>query len=523
MYNPVLHSYWYPEQNGVILLDERLQELTARLGEIQDLERAGAVLAWDQQTYMPAGGAVARAEQMATLQKTAHTWFIADEIGEMLEALSKSGSDWDYDSDGASLVRVVGRDYQKARKIPPDLVAELARVSALAYEAWVKARQQSDFSQFRPYLERIVDLNIQVAEALGYEDRIYDPLLDQYEPEMKTDQVAALFDELKVVTVPLIKAISERADAGDDSMLHKPTDVQKQWDFGVQVIQDLGFDFDRGRQDRSPHPFTTSFSLGDVRLTTRLDPDYFPAALFGSLHECGHGLYEQGLSPALERTSLADGASLGVHESQSRLWENLVGRSRAFWLHYFSRLQGVFPEQLGDVDEERFYRAINRVEPSLIRVEADEVTYNLHIMLRFELENDMLEGKVRIADLPEAWNAKMQGYLGIVPPDDASGVLQDVHWSGGVFGYFPTYSLGNMLSVQFFDKAKSDIPSLIDQIAAGQFDELLDWLRRNVHQHGRKYTPAELVKRVTGNELTAADYLAYIKAKFSEIYGLSSP
>jgi carboxypeptidase Taq len=337
---------------------------------------------------------------------------------------------------------------------------------------------------------------------------------------MKTGQVAAIFDNLKKELVPLARAISERADTVDDSVLHKSYDEQKQLDFGLEIIRDFGFDFTRGRQDKSVHPFTTSFSTGDVRLTTRVDSNYLPTALFGTLHECGHGLYEQGISPALERTSLDDGASLGIHESQSRLWENLVGRSRGFWLHHFPRLQATFPDQLAGVDVEAFYRAVNHVEPSLIRVEADEVTYNLHIMLRFELENEMLEGKVKLADLPEAWNAKIKTYLGLTPPNDVLGVLQDIHWSGGMLGYFPTYSLGNLISVQLFDKAQADIPSLHDQIAAGQFDELLGWLRQNVHQHGRKYTPAELVKRVTGDDLTAANYITYIKTKFSDIYGL---
>lgn len=501
-------------------MDQKLQELKVRLGEIRDLNKAAALLGWDQQTYMPPGGAAARAEQLATLQKTAHDWFIADEIGELLEALSRDEAGWDHGSDEASLARVVSRDYEKARKVPGELVAEFARVSTLAHEAWVKARQASDFSQFQPHLERIVELNVRLAEALGYEDRIYDPLLDQFEPEMKTAQVAGIFDELKGELPPLVKAISESADVVDDSILRQTYDEQKQWDFGLEIIKDFGFDFARGRQDRSVHPFTTSFSINDVRLTTRVDANYLPTALFGTLHECGHGLYEQGVSFDLERTSLDDGASLGVHESQSRLWENLVGRSREFWSHNFPRLQTFFPDQLAGVDVETFYRAINRVEPSFIRVEADEVTYNLHIMLRFELENEMLEGKVKIADLPEAWNAKMETYLGVVPPHDALGVLQDVHWSGGMLGYFPTYSLGNLISVQFFDKAKTDIPSLPDQIAAGEFDELLNWLRENVHRHGRKYTPVELVKRVTGDGLTATNYITYIRSKFSEIYGL---
>lgn len=501
-------------------MEEKLQALKALLGEVQDLHKAAALLGWDQQTYMPPGGATARAEQLATLHKTAHSWFITDEIGELIEALNSNGAGRDFDSDEASLLRVVARDYEKARKVPSELVAEFARVTALAFEIWAKARERSDFSMFQPHLEKIVDLNLQLAEALGYEDRIYDPLLDQFEPEMKTAQVAAIFDDLKVELLPFAKTIFERTDAVDDSALHVNYDGQKQWDFGVEVIKDFGFDFARGRQDKSVHPFTTSFSISDVRLTTRIDTNYLPTALFGTLHECGHGLYEQGINLSLERTSLDDGASLGIHESQSRLWENLVGRSREFWSHYFPRLQTFFPDQLADIDTEAFYRAVNRVEPSFIRVEADEVTYNLHIMIRFELENDMLEGKVKIVDLPEAWNAKMEEYFGIVPPNDAQGVLQDVHWSGGSLGYFPTYALGNLISVQFFDKAKSDIPSLHDQIAAGQFEELHNWLQEHIHQHGRKYTPADLVKRVTGNNLTAGNYVAYITTKYSDIYEL---
>src|SRR5512136_911665 len=361
-------------------MEDKLNELKTRLGEIRDLNRTAALLGWDQQTYMPPGGAAARAEQLATLQKTAHTWFIADEIGELLEALGGAG--WDYDSDEASLVRVAARDYVKARRVPSELVAEFARVTTLAFEAWARAREASDFALFQPHLEKIVELNVRLAEALGYQERIYDPLLDQYETEMKTAQVAAIFSSLKTELIPFVQAIAGQAGRADRSVLFKTYDEQKQLEFGLSVIKDFGFDFTCGRQDKSVHPFTTSFSVGDVRLTTRVDAAYLPMALFGTLHECGHGLYEQGISPALERTSLDDGASMGVHESQSRMWENLVGRSREFWSHYFPRLQATFPDQLAGLDAEGFYRAANCVEPSLIRVEADEVTYNLHIMLR---------------------------------------------------------------------------------------------------------------------------------------------
>jgi carboxypeptidase Taq len=499
---------------------EALKLLRTRLGEVWDVRRAAAVLEWDQLTNMPPGGAAARAEQLATLQKTAHTWFTSDEMGRLLETCRGLVAEWDYDSDAASLVRVTTRDYNKARKIPPALVAELARVSALAYEAWVRARANADFPLFQPHLERIVDLNIQIGEALGYQDRIYDALLDQYEPEMKTAQVAALFDALKAELVPLVRQVAEKGMAVDAAVLSRPLSVEGQWDFGVMVLRDIGFDFERGRQDRSVHPFTTAFSVNDVRLTTRLDPNYFPQALFGTIHEGGHGLYEQGVAPELERTGLDDGASLGIHESQSRLWENLVGRSRPFWQHYLPRMQQTFPGQLDDVDVETMYRAVNRVQPSFIRVEADEVTYNLHIMLRFELETDMLEGKVRLSDLPAAWNAKMRDYLGVVPTDDAVGVLQDVHWSGGMLGYFPTYALGNLYSAQIMDQVRRDIPDLTDRLARGEFGVLLGWLREKIHRHGRKYTPAELIQRVTGRELAAASYLTYIHAKFGEIYGL---
>ena len=335
---------------------------------------------------------------------------------------------------------------------------------------------------------------------------------------MRASRVKRLFDELRARLVPIVQAIAER-EPPDDSVLKQEFDERKQWDFGLAVIRDFGFDFERGRQDKSAHPFTTAFSVNDVRITTRVQRDYFPTAFFGTLHECGHALYDQGFDPQLERTPLASGASLSVHESQSRLWENLVGRSRPFWEGYYPKLQETFPAQLGDVELDRFYRAINRVEPSLIRVEADEVTYNLHIMLRFELELQLVERKLPVSDLPEVWNAKMKEYLGVEPPNDAQGVLQDIHWSGGAIGYFPTYTLGNLLSAQLFQSAQRDIPDLIEQIRSGRFQELLGWLREKIHKHGRKFPPMELIRRATGRELETESYLKYIREKYSEIYG----
>ena len=501
-------------------MEEKLQELKIRLGEIKDLQAAANVLEWDQMTYMPPGGTAARAEQLATLRKMAHALFVSDEIGHLLEELQAETADLDYDSDEACLVRVTARDYERERKIPDWLVAEMAKATALAHEAWVQARAESNYPHFQPHLQKIVDLNIQMAEALGYEDRLYDALLDLFEPEMKTAQVARIFEELKAELVPLVGAIAEKKDAVDDAILFRDYDEEKQWAFGLEVLRQIGFDFERGRQDKSAHPFTTSFSTNDVRLTTRVYRNQFKTALFGSIHEGGHALYEQALSPALERTPLRDGASMGVHESQSRLWENVVGRSRGFWTFYFPRLKEFFPDQLDGMDPETFYKAINKVEPSMIRVEADEVTYNLHIFLRFEIENDMLEGKVKLSDLPEAWNAKMKAYMGIVPANDAEGVLQDVHWSMGTIGYFPTYTLGNLLAVQFYNQALAEIPEISVQIERGEFDPLRTWLKERIHVHGKKFTPADLVKRVTGSKLSARPFVEYVRAKYGDIYGL---
>lgn len=500
-------------------MEEKLQIFQTKLNDVTNLRRASAVLGWDQQTYMPPGGAAARAEQLATLDKLAHKLFTTAEIGQLLADLEQAG--FEYDSNEAGLLRVVHREYDLACKLPPQLVEEMSRTFSLGQQIWTKARQEQDFAQFRDILAKIVDLNIQAAEAYGYDDNIYDALLDQFEPGMKTAEVAAVFAELKAGLVPLVQAIAEQSSAVNGSLLAQEFEEKAQWDFGLIPLKAIGFDFERGRQDCSAHPFTTNFSVNDVRITTRVKKDAFPSSLFSTLHEGGHALYEQGSDPALEGTLLAGGTSLGVHESQSRLWENVLGRSREFWQFYYPRLQQAFPAQLGRDSLDDFYRAINKVEPSLIRVEADEVTYNLHIFLRFELEQELLTGRLKVADLPEAWNAKMREYLGLTPPNDALGVLQDIHWSGGMLGYFPTYTLGNVLSVQFYRQAQQDMPDLPEQFARGEFGALLGWFRQNIHRHGRKYTATELIRRTTGADgLQAGPYLAYIHQKFSEIYGL---
>ena len=499
--------------------NEKLQQLKNLLGEVWDISMAAAVLGWDQETYMPPGGSEARGMQLSTLSRLAHTKFTSPQIGELLAELEPEAANWDPDSDEARLIKVTRRDYDKATKVPSDFVAEVARVASEAQVAWREAKEKSDFSKFEPYLARIVELRRQYADFFAPYEHVYDPLLDDFEPGLKTADVQHIFDALRPQQVALIKAIAEKPQV-DDSFLHQHYDEKKQWDFGIEVITKFGFDWERGRQDKSAHPFTTNFSVNDVRITTRIVPDFLGTGLFGTMHECGHALYEQGVDPALERTPLGHGASLAIHESQSRLWENLVGRSRPFWEHFYSRLQEYFPAQLGNVDLETFYKGINKVEPSLIRTEADEATYNLHIMLRLELEIALMEGSVEVKDLPEVWNEKMREYLGVTPPDDAHGVLQDIHWSMGALGYFSTYALGNLISAQWWERMHEDIPNLDEQIRAGNFADLLGWLREHIHRHGAKFEPQELVKRVTGSEIDPAPYMRYLKTKYGEIYNL---
>jgi len=502
---------------------ETVDRLKSHLTAIVDLRAAASVLSWDQQTQMPPGGGRARAEQLATLSRIIHEMFTSSRTRELLEAAEAVRDQLDPASDEAALVRMTRRDFDKATKLPTDFVAERRRASSLSVEVWRKARPANDFAMFRPPLEQMVDFARRTADYLGYTDHPYDALLDQYEPQMTSREVIDLFRRLREGTVPLVRAIAERGPVVDASFLSREYDEAKQEAFGVAVVRAYGYDFSRGRLDRAPHPFATGFSRDDVRITTRYDRRYLPAAIFAIFHESGHAMYAQGVSPSLERTALAGGAGLGVHESQSRMWENLVGRSRPFWRFYFPKLREVFPEQLAGVDAEMFYKAVNRVEPSLIRVEADEVTYNLHIILRFELERALLEGALRVADLPEAWNAKMQEYLGVTPPNDADGVMQDIHWSSGSIGYFPTYTLGNVMAAQLFAAARAAHPALPEEIGRGEFGTLLAWLREHVHRHGRKFFPQEVLERATGARLTPEPYLHYLREKFGEIYGVNIP
>jgi len=500
-------------------MEEKLAQLKTMLAEISDLTGAAALLGWDQQTYMPPGGAEARGNQLGTLQRLIHERQTSAEMGKVLEDLKPYAATLDPDSDDARLIKVVWRDYDKATRIPGEWVVEFAQVTTMAQQSWVEARSKSDFSIFRPHLEKIVELGHRYVSFFPPADHPYDILLDVFEPGMKTADVKEIFDALRPQQVELIKAITSKPQV-DDSFLHQAFDEKKQWDFGVEVIAEFGYDWKRGRQDKAPHPFTQSFSVNDVRITTRVAPDFLNSMLFGTMHECGHALYGQGTAAELDRTSLDTGASYAIHESQSRLWENLVGRSLSFWQHFYPRLQEVFPSQLGSIPLEKFYKGINKVQPSFIRVEADEATYNLHIMLRLEMEIALVEGKLAVKDLPEIWNSKIKEYLGVTPPNDAQGVLQDIHWSSGYIGYFPTYTLGNLISAQLWEVIGDDIPDLDDQIRAGKFGALLDWLREKVHKHGRKFEPQELVQRVTGSKIDPAPYLRYLKEKFGQIYGL---
>lgn len=503
-------------------MPEPIQALRTHLAAVADLRSAAGVLGWDQETYMPRGGAAGRAMQLATLSRLAHEAFISATAVKLLEAAEGIAGTLDPDADDAALVREVRRDYDRLTKLPAEFVAERAREASLSTEVWKDARKRNDFAAFRPSLEKMVDFARRTADYLGYTEHIYDALLDLYEPEMKTREVDAVFARLREVTVPFVQAIVTRGRPVDDAVLHQDYPEDRQGAFGLAVAQAFGYDLARGRLDVSAHPFASGFNTGDVRITTRYNRRDLTEAVFGIFHEAGHAMYEQGVAPELNRTVLARGASFGLHESQSRMWENVVGRSRAFWEYYLPVLAGYFPEQLRGVDAETFYRAVNKVVPSLIRTSADEVTYNLHIMLRFELEKALLTGAVKVADLPAEWRARMEAYLGVMPPTDADGVMQDIHWSGGSLGYFPTYTLGNVISVQLYEAACWASPTIPEEIGRGRFAALLGWLRQNVHRHGRKFLPREILQRATGTPLTPEPYLRYLQKKFGEIYAVTA-
>jgi carboxypeptidase Taq len=495
-----------------------IEKLNAAWARISRIEQAIALLGWDMETYMPPEGVQPRSEQLALLSEMAHRWLVSDETGRLIEDAEAETRGSDYFSIEASLARAARRTYDQKIKLPEELVARLARTTAQANSIWIKAREGSNFQSFAPVLSDLVSINREMADLLDTGVSRYDALLDLYEPELTTAEVERLFGEMKAGLIPLVKEITGLRSRVDTGFLNQKFDTAGQEAFGLAVLRDMKFNFNRGRQDRSAHPFTTSFTPYDVRITTRFSEDDLLSALFSTIHEAGHALYDQGLPLDLLDTPLCQSISLGVHESQSRLWENIVGRSRGFWNHYLPLLKKHFPGQLESVDPDRFYAAVNTARPGFIRVEADELTYNLHIFIRFEIEKELIAGALPVTEIPARWNEKYRDYLGIVPPNDALGCLQDIHWAHGSFGYFPTYTIGNLLSAQLYEAAVTAIPSIPECIEKGEFSPLLDWLRGNVHRHGFRYTSSELVKNITGGSVIVRPFMSYLENKFRELY-----
>lgn len=495
-----------------------ITKLKKQLAEVKELRKVSAVLGWDQATYMPPGGAAARGRQMAVVDLVAHERFTDTEVGRLIDkaeaelALS-SASELE-----RAFVRVARRDYDQACKMPASLVAESTEHFVMIFNAWSRARPANDFKSLEKLVERSIELSRRTAECFPGFKHVIDPLIDFSDPGLTSEVVSKLFSDLSRELVPLVKQVTSMPEF-DNSCLHKIYPIQQQWDFGLEIAKAFGFDLTRGRQDRSAHPFMTSFAIGDVRITTRFQESDVGDGLFSTLHETGHALYEQGNALELDGNILQGGISSGIHESQSRLWENVVSRSKNFWTHYYPKLQGVFPVQLGNVSLSEFYRAINKVSRSLIRVDADELTYNLHVIIRFGLEMKLLDGRLSVKDLPEAWRAASQEALGVSSKDDKDGVLQDCHWfMGPIGGCFQGYTVGNILSVQFFDAAVRAHPEIPDQIKRGEFSKLHGWLRQNIYQHGRAQEGPELIKAATGSEITIKPYMKYLQDKYGEIY-----
>ncbi len=500
--------------------EKKLQDLKARLLEVGDLNHVNALLGWDQSTYMPPGGAEARGRQSAMMARMAQEKFIDKKIGKLLDDLRSYEESLPYDSDNASLIRVARREYERALKVPPAFIGELNEHGAKSYQAWTEARPANDFSKVRLNLEKTLELSRKLADFFGDYEHIADPLIDFADYGMKASTVRALFADLRDQLVPIVRSITSQPPV-DDSVLNKYYPEAEQLSFGAEVVRQLGYDFSRGRIDKTHHPFMTKFSLGDIRITTRVKENDFGDCLFSNMHEAGHAMYEQGIDMSYEGMPTGGGTSAGVHESQSRLWENIVGRSRNFWEFMYPKLQAHFPDQFKGVSLDEFYAAINKVEKSLIRTESDEVTYNLHVMLRFDFELQLLEGSLSIRDLPEAWHERFEHDFGIVPPDDKDGVLQDVHWYAGIIGgSFQGYTLGNILSAQFYSAALKAHPEIPDEMREGKFSLLYGWLRENIYRHGSKFTAPEIIERASGSPLTIEPYINYLKTKYGALYAL---
>jgi len=496
------------------------EELLSLCKEVYLLNSCMSLLDWDEKTYIPKAGVEHRGNQLALLAGLRHEKITSPRIGDLLNQLERSSFTGDPNSFESANIREIKHAYDKLVKVPKSLVEELTKVTTIAHGVWAEARQKSDFSLFLPYLEKIIQLKHQQADAVGYEKDPYDALLDDFEPGATIEKVAKVFADFRQELVELVKAIADSSQHPDKSILLRDFPVDRQERFGKEAAGAIGYDFEKGRLDVTVHPFCTGIGPGDVRITTRYNPHHFNEAFFGILHEAGHGIYEQGLDPQRYGTPGGDSVSLGIHESQSRMWENLVGRSRSFWKYLYPKAQKIYPEALGNVKFEDFYFAINEVTPSFIRVEADEVTYNLHILVRFEIEQAFFSGGLLPRDIPGAWNEKFKSYFGLVPPNDAQGCLQDVHWSLGYIGYFPTYSLGNLYSAQFFNQAKKELGDLDEQFAKGEFNHLKKWLNEKIYFYGQRYRAEKLVEVVTGKPLSHLHLMDYLKNKYGELYGI---
>lgn len=497
---------------------ELYAKYVSELQEIADLRYAAALLQWDQETYMPPAGAAMRARQVATLSEIAHERFTNPELGNLLETLSGRS---DLEPAQAANIRLSRYDYHQQVKLPSSFVRKSSETSSRAFHAWIEARRENDFKVFEPLLRELVAIKKEEAQLLGYSGSPYNALLNQYERDCTTELLDGVFGSL---IGPLKKLLRKIADSSqvDDELLKQFYPEVDQWNFGMELLKKMEFDTERGRQDRSAHPFTTNFSNQDVRITTRIDEQDLSNMTFSTIHELGHALYEQGLPAEQYGLPLGEYASLGIHESQSRLWENNVGRSQAWAEHFFPLLQQYFPSQLGPVSASAFYRAVNKVTPSLIRTEADELTYHFHVIIRYEIEKQLIEGSLDVSEIPAIWREKYRDYLGIEVPDDRSGCLQDVHWSHGSFGYFPTYSLGSLYAAQFFGAAEKQIPGLQDNLKTGNYRLLLDWLRVNLHQFGRQYSSEELCRKISGEGINIGHFMQYVTHKYRLIYAFET-
>ncbi|XID96061.1 carboxypeptidase M32 [Paenibacillaceae bacterium WGS1546] len=500
--------------------DSPLRRFRDLIGRIKQYEEILGVVYWDMRTGAPRKGVELRSEAVGALSSETFKLSTSDEMGELLERLKEPAALAGLGEIDRRLVEETAKEYERNRRIPPDMYREYVVLTSQAESAWEEAKANNDFPGFVPYLEQIVAFNRKFIELWGVKSTPYDTLLDIYEPGLTTKELDRLFGELRARLVPLAERIAKSASKPDTSFLQGTFDKEAQKKFSRHILNEMGYDFEAGRLDESVHPFATGLSPGDVRITTRYLPHDLTSALFGTIHEGGHALYEQNIAPELSGTTLCAGTSMGIHESQSRLWENMVGRSLGFWQRYLPDLKTFFPGLLDGVSAEAFYRGINVVEPSLIRIEADELTYNLHIMIRYEIERMLFNENLDPRELPEVWNRKYEEALGILPPDDASGVLQDVHWSGGAFGYFPSYSLGNMYAAQIMDTARRELPELDERIASGELLPLKAWLTERVYRHGKLLRPSEIIERISGKPLQSAYLCDYLEQKYADIYRL---